>query len=174
MSNPFLNKTSSLNKNIGKHNIFSKPSTTATATASIPNTNDQQLFPDLHNQVEATNISTTSTKFKDILNNVVETDIKPVVVKPGWVKISDTIEYGTPVVLPKIVQPTDNDNMYLAIEIMQRKWNAHTALYDEMNGENSYANKFKLPPIYDSETDEEKDDKQQDNNYEYISDFEPS
>ena len=62
MSNPFLNKTSSLNKNIGKHNIFSKPS----AKASIPNTNDQQLFPNLHKQVEPTNIA-TSTKFKDSL-----------------------------------------------------------------------------------------------------------
>ena len=170
MSNHFLNK------NMGKHNMFStKPS----KTISIPNTNDQQLFPDLHNQVEATNISTTSTKFKDILNNVIETDTKLVVVKPGWVKISETnrktaIEYGTPVVLPQMVKPTDNDNMYLAIETMQRKWNAHTALYDEINGDNSYADRFKLPPIYDSDLDEDNvDAPQNDNNYEYISDFEP-
>ena len=153
MSNPFLKKNNKLN-------AFVSPKQPPTIV--VPNSTDTSLFPELSGPIA---ISRTSTNFKDALNNAIEPEANnSTIIEPGWVKISDKkIEYGSSVTLPTTTPENLNDNMYNAIEIMTRKWTAHTNLYDDLHGHLAYANKFKLQPVYDN-SDEEEDPKDDPNN----------
>lgn len=158
MSNPFLKN----NKSHNKLNAFVSPKKTPALV--VPNSTDTSLFPELSGPIA---IPRASTKFKDALNNAIEPEANnSTIIEPGWVKISDKkIEYGSSVTLPTTIPENLNDNMYNAIEIMTRKWTAHTNLYDDLHGPFAYANKFKLPPVYDN-SDEEEDPKDDPNNCE--------
>ena len=53
--------------------------------------------------------------------------------------------------------------MCKAIETMKHNWEQYEREYNDANGENSYAEKFILPPVYDSTTeDEDIDDNEED------------
>ena len=149
MSNPFL-------KNNKKSNAFVSPKQPPTIV--VPNATDTSLFPELSVTIATPFIS---TNFKDALNNAIEPEeTNSTIIEPGWVKITDKkIEYGSSTILPTTTPENLNDNMYNAIEIMTRKWNSYTNLYDDLHGHLAYVNKFKLPPVYDSDEEEDtKDD----------------
>ena len=165
MSNPFLknkNNKNNKNNNNNKLNAFVNPKQPPTLV--VPNATDISLFPELSGPIA---IPRASTNFKDALNNAIEPEANnSTIIEPGWVKISDKkMEYGSSVTLPTTTPENLNDNMYNAIEIMTRKWTAHTNLYDDLHGYLAYANKFKLPPVYDN-SDEEEDPKEDPNNCE--------
>ena len=164
MSNPFL-KNNKNNKTHNKLNAFVSSKQPPTIVA--PNATDTSLFPELSAPIA---IARTSTNFKDALNNAIEPEENnSTIIEPGWVKISDKkMEYGSSVTLLPTTTPENlNDNMYNAIEIMTRKWIAHTNLYDDLHGYLAYANKFKLPPVYDN-SDEEEEPKDDPNNCEDV------
>lgn len=99
-------------------------------------------------------------KFTDVLNtiNIIQDDNQDEI-KPGWVVISKNKEtntqefiYGEMTPYQSKIQERENDISYImnSIDIeLNRLWNKNIALYDSINGEGSYEERFYLPPVYD-------------------------
>jgi|688.fasta_scaffold775568_1 hypothetical protein len=145
------------------------------------NTNDTNLFPQLtnvkqNNTINSTNVGTidSSTKFKDILNNVIQDDkpkTKPIL--PGWTQLSringkTVIENGpktTFMIKQEQKENLENDLNYImfqAVEEMKKRWESYESYYDSIHGEGAYADSFRLPPVYDSEYDTESEEEDED------------
>jgi hypothetical protein len=150
-----------------------------------PDTNDTTLFPDLapiKNTVSKPS-SQSLTNFKDILSTIVEDN--PLqeqnnTIAPGWAKISrinnkTVIEYGpsTPRMIiqqqleEKQCEDEPNYIMFKAINKMKHNWELHEKMYDLINGEGSYIDKFRLPPVYGPEYDTESDTESENDDIEY-------
>jgi len=113
-----------------------------------------------------------STNFKDILNNTEETTENINKNLPGWIKLSMinkkvVIENGPP--SPYMVKLKnqeelqslqENDfhyNTCKVIEILEKKYEENKEIYDSINGEGAYYERFRLSPVYGSEYDTESD-----------------
>lgn len=141
-----------------------------------PDSSDINLFPELIPIKENSTTSKVeaSTKFKDILKNVVEEEKpKENPIPPGWVRLSlvnrqTLIEYGPPTpwmikqqqkeALQKQLVDDPNYIMFQAIELMKKNWERYEHEYDEINGEGAYAERFRLPPVYGPEYDTDTED----------------
>ncbi len=115
-------------------------------------------------EVKNTNTKNIGPNFKDVLNQVVIIE-KPVItntVKPGHIKLMDT--NGNPVfergpltdwekeqIEKEEYQKTPYYIMNTAINKMQTFWDLDERLYDYLNGEGAYKEKYCLPPVYDSD-----------------------
>jgi len=135
-----------------------------------PDTTDINLFPNLFPNLTQMkeNITTykveAGTKFKDILNSVVEKDKpKENPIPSGWVKLSSVdgktvIEHCPTTQLTLKTQLDDDLNylMFQAIEKMKQNSKRYELEYDEINGEGAYAERFSIPPVYETEYDTER------------------
>jgi len=152
-----------------------------------PDATDINLFPELIpiKENSTTSKNEVSTKFKDILKNVIEEEKpKENPIPPGWVRLSlvnrqTVIEYGPPTPwmikqqqkeeLQKQLEDDPNYIMFQAIEAMKKNWERHEREYDEINGEGAYAERFRLPPVYgpeyDTETETEDDTEDDEDRY---------
>jgi len=129
--------------------------------------NLEEAFPDINiknkNENENEN-KIIETKFKDVVNQVIKVEKTTNVntVKPGHIRIMD--ENGNPVFergpLSKWekkqleleeYQKTPHYIMTTAINKMQTFWDLDEKLYDYLNGEGAYKEKYCLPPVYDSD-----------------------
>jgi hypothetical protein len=138
--------------------------------------NDTELFPELVNKKESdinddkVNDKVNMSKFKDILNNIIEdTTEKPNKILPGWIHLSIVdrkvvIENGEPtqsMINTKEREEQEDDinyNMYNIVNAIKRNYEANEQLYDSINGEGSYIERFKLSPVYGPEYDSESED----------------
>jgi hypothetical protein len=150
-----------------------------------PDANDLNVFPELipikENSSSSASLVEPSTKFKDILKNVIEEEVKPKndVIPPGWARLTlvnrkTVIEYGEPTKwmikqqkqeeLEKQQDEDPNYIMFHAIESMKKNWDRYEREYNEIHGEGAYDERFRLPPVYgpdydtESETETEDDD----------------
>jgi len=148
----------------------------------IDNTNNTELFPDLIPKTTTdTTINTNtdtlskpSTKYKDILKNVI-VDNTPVkkVITPGWVEITKkgnniVYEYGEPtffMLKQQFEENLENDlnyQMNTIIQNMKKCWDRYEREYDEVNGEGAYEERFRLPPVYTEEYDTDSNEEETD------------
>jgi hypothetical protein len=98
--------------------------------------------------------------FTDVVNtiNIIEDDNSDKI-KPGWIIISKNKEtntqefhYGETTSYQLKLQERENDISYMMSCIeseLNRLWNKNIAIYDSINGEGSYEERFYLPPVYD-------------------------
>ena len=141
------------------------------------NVNNLEVFPELSKQVkDKVKTNESNIKFKDILtNNVVENNVKTdIPIRSGWVRLTGVkgkrtiVEYGPPTIR-EIKENNPNYIMFNAIDNMKKKWEHYEHDYNFINGENSYADKFRLSPLYNSddletESDEDSFTNDKDNN----------
>lgn len=150
---------------------------------------DTALFPELisNKYTENTKNIEVSTKFKDILANVIEDDKpKSNIIPLGWTRLSlanrkTVIEHGRPTYWmikqqkqEQLEKNQEDDSYYImtkTVEAMKKNWARYEREYDEINGEHSYAERFRLPSIYgyeyDSESEDEYTDDYTDEDYMY-------
>jgi len=136
--------------------------------------NNIKAFPSLVNTKEGDTIVHMSSKFKDILNNVIEADTidNSDIILPGWLKL--TMLNGK--VLKKEYEEVEqeqqelNYNMYKIGNALQTNYEIYEKEYDSINGEGSYDKNFRLSPVYGSEYDsnsESEENIDEDNDDEY-------
>ena len=155
-----------------------------------PDSSNLNLFPELTSIKEnstSTSTSTTanvevSTKFKDILSNVIQ-DNKPELntILPGWTRLSlvnrkTVIEYGPSTrlmikqqqkeELQEQLDDEQNHIMFNAVESMKKNWERCEREYDEIHGEGVYTRKFRLSPVYGPEYETETDTEDETERYE--------
>ena len=107
--------------------------------------------------------------YKKVLQNVVLVE-KPMKnpIQPGWFEVSYSgrnvvYRYGdpTPNMIKREQQEELNNNLhYNAVKVFDKmvaSWEAYEQLYDELNGENAYADKYRLPPVYNFDDDDDDD-----------------
>ena len=122
--------------------------------------NNIKAFPTLVNTKECDTIVQNSTKFKDILNNVIEEDIieNKDIILPGWLQLTMLNgkvlkkEYKEVKVVEED-QEELNYNMYKIGNALQTNYEIYEKVYDSINGEGSYDTNFRLSPVYGSEYD---------------------
>lgn len=144
---------------------------------------DIEDFPVLGNaDIKETNVTTEKT-FTDVLNTIkISEDDNQDKIKPGWVVISKNKEtnaneflYGEMTPYQIKVQEYENDisHMMSCIEFeLNRIWNKNKDIYDSINGEGSYEEKFYLPPVYDDFEDYYDENELDENDVDYYnSDF---
>ena len=150
-------------EHVKRNNAF-KTKECSSTPINVIDTNNIELFPDLIPIKENKHIREKSTKFKDILSTMIQDETNIIdKVSPGWVKINldrgkYVYEYG-PTKLPTI----KIDKTYLfnkTFAKIQQNWLLHEKIYDSIHGEGIYAERFKLPFIYESdyETESEYDE----------------
>jgi hypothetical protein len=142
--------------------------------------NNTELFPDLIPNTNTTintntdTLSKPSTKYKDILKNVIvdDTPVKKVIT-PGWVEITKkgnniVYEYGEPtffMLKQQFEENLENDlnyQMNTIIQNMKKCWDRYEREYDEVNGEGAYEERFRLPPVYTEEYDTDSNEEETD------------
>jgi len=148
-----------------RHNDYqNKTKTHSIQTTKKINVNDITLFPQLK-LIKENNITyiEPSTKFKDMLINVINNNNPDGNHIPtGWAILSrvngkTVIKHGDITELRIRQQKQEelcNDPNYImfqAIETMKQRWELHEIVYDSINGEDAYAGRFRLPPVYGSE-----------------------
>ena len=145
-------------------------STKITTNKTFNILNDTNLFPELssvNKPINEINCSENAQKFKDILvisENDTDTDTDTDkdtnsdinselnYIKPGFIQI---IKNNGKIVIkegPKLTlgrQQTYNDTINNTISEMIRRWSKYEKEYDELNGEGSYTNKFKMSSVCD-------------------------
>jgi hypothetical protein len=133
-----------------------------------------EYFPDLipikNEPSPAIQQSKQYINFKDIVNTKIQEEIidETKIINRGWVRISKSKinneiiwKYGPPtefeIKLQKQEELENNINycMNKAIETIQEQWNKYKEEYDELNGEDSYDEKYSLPPVYGPEYENE-------------------
>ena len=122
------------------------------------------------NNYENMEVSLISTKFKDILNNVIkpEIEVNKIQVRPGWIEISKIktsgkiiYNYGSTIpndIKKKQEEELENDPNYImdkAVTIMQRNWDRYQIEYDIIHGDGAYNEMYVLPPVYGEEYDDD-------------------
>jgi len=122
------------------------------------------------NNYENMEVSPISTKFKDILNNVIKPEIEgnKIQVRPGWIEISKIktsgkiiYNYGSTIpndIKKKQEEELENDPNYImdkAVTIMQRNWDRYQIEYDIIHGDGAYNEMYVLPPVYGEEYDDD-------------------
>lgn len=138
--------------------------------------NNPELFPDL--STNTSQVETSSLKFKDILTAVDTNLPKTKYIPDGWVGISKNktsnelvYTYGKPIEKWKKFCKEKEDETDLnilmsdAIDVMQKNWDRYEQYYDNIHGEGSYDEQFRLPPVYDLTEDEEDDDGEYDDEF---------
>ena len=144
----------------------------------VINTDSLDLFPELGN-TKNTTISNNSLSFKKVVTNVIKVEKPKIKVKPGWTNVSFkdgkiVYEHGKPTkrMLRRQKQEELNEDFQRNVNIMINKmldrWKQYEADYNEMNGTNSYADKYRLPSVYESEEEYEDDDEDEDCEYDEI------
>ena len=118
---------------------------------------DEKLFPALH---QAYIVKENVMNFKDILNTETTEIIKETPIAPGWVNIKKTdgklvFKYGE---MPEKKEVDLNEQMNRAINVMIERWNTYEEKYDEINGEGSFYELYRMPIESDYVTDDEDDD----------------
>ena len=139
-------------------------------------------FPDLVFKNDDTTFVDTITDFKQILSNKDVHKPKPIRLPPGWVTL--TMNHNTAVYenvhqdlqkekekekekekdkekekeKDKDKEKDIHDSMNTFINSMREIWDKYENEYDEINGEGSYDEKFRLDPVYGSEYDSESDE----------------
>jgi hypothetical protein len=166
-TNNSFNKSNS-KKNFDKTNSIIQP----TPSIELHNTN---LFPDL---VPIKTITQTNLecKFKNILTNIPINTKSPNkhIIPQGCLEITRVLqkyvyEFGETTTFIKEEKEEElNYIMNNKIELMKKKWDKYENDYDNIHGEGFYANKFRLPYVYDQEY-ETASDEQNDNSDEYHS-----
>jgi len=142
--------------------------------------NFEESFPEM-NKTKSTAFENSSTlDFKSLINKkevevpIVETNI----IKPGTIILSyeknkiiaergQLTEWETQKMKELFYKSTPHYIMTNAIYKMEEFWELHENVYDEINGEGSYNEKFNMEPIYNSdyEDDSEEDDIEDESNY---------
>lgn len=120
-------------------------------------------------------MSTIESSYSKIVKNVVAVEKpKKNPIQSGWVQVSFNnnnqiiYNYGdpTPNMIKRSKQEEINNNFHInatkVFDKMIDKWTDYENLYDEINGENAYAEKYRLPPVY-NEDDDEDDENEEDN-----------
>ena len=122
------------------------------------------------NNYENVEVSPISTKFKDILNNVIkpEIEVNKIQVRPGWIEISKIktsgkiiYNYGSTIpndIKKKQEEELENDPNYImdkAVTIMQRNWDRYQIEYDIIHGDGAYNEMYVLPPVYGEDYDDD-------------------
>jgi len=162
-------------RNYRKNNDYKSKLREPSHVNIIPNidTTNTEIFPELA-PIKYAKINTIqpSTKFKDMLNNVVENE-KPQVnsIPSGWVQLSHVngktiIEYGQKTdsiikqeTFEKEYEEDPNNIMFNVIETMKQRWNEYERQYDSLHGEGAYTKRYGLPFVnnleYESESESE-------------------
>ena len=134
--------------------------------------NNIKAFPSLVNTKEGDTIVHMSSKFKDILNNVIEADTieNNDIIIPGWLQLTMLNGKVVKKEYEEVKQQEQdqqelNYNMYKIGNALQTNYEIYEKEYDSINGEGSYDKNFRLSPVYGSEYDsnsesEEKHDEQ--------------
>jgi len=174
-------------RNYRRNNYFSskqrEPSPPPIKVTINIDANNTELFPDLTpiKDTHVVNIVEPSTKFKDILKNVVKVEkSKKNPIFPGWVQLSlnqnrqTVIEYGPKTAwmikqkeqlekeqLEKEQEDDPNYIMFYAIEAIKKNCEQYEHEYDEFHGEGTYAERFRLPPVYGPEYDTESEEEEE-------------
>ena len=136
---------------------------------------EDEMFPDLVSTIDKAETK-TSTKFMDMLNTAsIEEEFTGL--KPGWIEICKNKETKglTPyeIRMNQISLIEDNPNyiMNKAIEFVLNNREKHIQLYEDINGEGTFYERFVMSPIYGPEydTDEEEIESHSDSydDYEY-------
>lgn len=132
--------------------------------------NNKLLFPDfsVNNPIcECDKINYTCVNDEPIVETTCQQKQEPI--PTGWTKISNnnnTFLFEEGPFTERMIQRNLNMElmndpnyiMYHAIETMKKQWNSYEITYDLINGEGSYNERFRLPPVYNSDTDEENED----------------
>jgi hypothetical protein len=135
-------------------NFKSRDTSLITQTISLE-FNNTNLFPELTPITASAHVS--STKFKDMLNTVIEAPTHRQTVPPGWVKISKQnnqiiYNYRPSITYLKKIQKKEEDEpdyvMNTIIRSIKKNWDRYKREYDEINGEGEYAERFSLSPVY--------------------------
>ena len=139
--------------------------------------NNIKAFPSLVNTKEGDTIVHMSSKFKDILNNVIEEDIieNNDIIIPGWLQLTMLNGKVVKKEYEEVKQQEQdqqelNYNMYKIGNALQTNYEIYEKEYDSINGEGSYDTNFRLSPVYGSEYDsnseiEENNDEDNDDEY---------
>ncbi len=145
--------------------------------------NNITLFPHLNTHISKRDTNTVPINYKVLVANMIDpivtdhSELSETHVKPGWVEISqinntNIYKYGEPTPFMKRLEELEqepeydpNDIMNKAIDIMSKNWKRYEKYYDELNGEGSYEEQFKLPPVYDSDYDDSDTDDENDSQY---------
>ena len=131
-------------------------------------------FPELfnnkkHNTNNSNNIN-ESSKFKDILTNVIEDNNTNKIsqIPAGWLQLSivnkKTVTKNGPLTQhlidiekQKELENDINYNMSIIVKSIQKNYEVNKQVYDSINGEGAYDERFRLSPVYGSEYDSESD-----------------
>ena len=201
MSNPFLkskesnkinNRFNFLDDNTNRQSIKEhsnksnkrneyEPSQNSFTQSSKPRINKEKREPSppfLFDYLEP--IIETSTKYKDILINVIKYDtLNANLIPPGWTEITrlngKTVFKHGPLTLRQQKQEKqkelENDQNYRIVQMfdsLKKNWELNEKIYNSINGEGAYAEKFRLSPVYGSEYDsplEEDEEYSDEDNY---------
>jgi len=146
-------------------------------------------FPELGLQKNSeSTIACNEKKFSDIVKtiNIIEEDNSNII-RPGWIIIAKNKENGKIEVtngemtkFQKKQQETSQNISYIMRQIyitLNEIWDRNISVYDAINGEGAYEERFYLPPVYDDFEDYNKENEIDENNNEfnndeYISDIE--
>lgn len=122
----------------------------------------------------------TSTKYKDILINVIKYDtLNANLIPPGWTEITrlngkTVFKHGPPTLRQQKQEKQkelENDQNYRIVQMfdsLKKNWELNEKIYNSINGEGAYAEKFRLSPVYGSEYDsplEEDEEYSDEDNY---------
>ena len=125
----------------------------------------------------------TSTKYKDILSNVIKDNTQNEnSISPGWTEITHLngksfFKHGPPTLKQQkldnqkeLENQRENNPNYIMLklnEILNKNWDLNEKIYNSINGEGAYVERFILPYIYGSEyysqSDEDDDYSDEDN-----------
>lgn len=127
--------------------------------------NFEELFPEMIKNKQS--CSTDSVlDFKSVVNKIEEPIIEPTFIKPGTIILkyenNKIIYQRGPLTkwekqqeIEYVYQTTPHYIMTNAICKMEENWNLHERIYDSINGEGSYNEKFNVEPIYNSDYEED-------------------
>jgi hypothetical protein len=163
------------------NNSFNKSNSHKKSENSIKETpielHNTHLFPDLVPIKTNTQTNIESNKFKNILTNITISPESPKthIIPCGCVEIKRIgqkydYQYGKTSFIQKKTEQEEDINYIMnnTIEIMKNKWDKYENNYDNIHGEGFYANKFRLPNVYNQ--DYETASEEQNNSDEYNSD----
>ena len=141
------------------------------------NIDNLDMFPELkinNKQPSANNDESNIINFKNVLNTKVKeinNGEKEDIILPGWIKITrngNTLVYeyektkeikkmklkNNTEIIEEIIEDEDIDkNMRQTIFKMEYNWYKYEYNYDQIHGEGSYIEKYRLPPVYGPEYD---------------------
>lgn len=177
MRESFRNNNNNNNNDVNRRNNNFKYKPREPSPLPQPNiSNNDELFPELISIKSSTQISSkeASTKFKDILSNVIEDDTpKTNQIPPGWVQITmvnrqTVFNYGPQTQFmirqtkkEEINREQENEPNYImntVIAALKKNLERYEQEYDEIHCEGAYNERFRLPPVYGPEYDTESEE----------------